>query len=584
MAVARESGLGFVRDINWGTHVCQFYKTKQDLIDILVPYFSNGLRNNEFCIWVTSEFLTEEEAISAMSKAMPDFSKYLENGQMEIFPHTDWYLKEGKFELHRVLKGWVEKHDKAIAAGYAGMRVTGNPFWIDNKKDWDDFQEYEDEINNTIDDYKMLALCTYALDKCGADEIVDVVTNHKCAMIKRSGKWTAMESSANKKMDEALRKSESRFVDLYSSMTEGVAFHEIIYDTSGKAVDYVITGVNPAYERVTGLCKIDAVGKRASELYGTGDATNLYIYAQVSSTGKPTTFETYFPQVDKHFSISCTSSSRGRFTTVFHDITKRKKAEEALLQAKAKLQEYTDNLEVLVEERTEALKDAERLAAIGATAGMVGHDIRNPLQAIIGDLYLIKEELENTPQDDCKQSIQESLGGIEENIFYINKIVSDLQDYTKPVNPNIENVNLRDLINSTIILINIPENIETKIAVEGNLSLKVDAFYLRRILTNLTINAMQAMPKGGNLTINAVSKKDKVNISVEDSGVGIPEDVRAKLFMPLFTTKSKGQGLGLAVVKRFVEGLNGKIAFESQEGNGTKFIIELPLETANTYR
>ena len=127
------------------------------------------------------------------------------------------------------------------------------------------------------------------------------------------------------------------------------------------------------------------------------------------------------------------------------NITKRKLAEE-------KLAEYSKNLEEIVKQRTAQLKDSERLAAIGQTAGMVGHDIRNPLQAITGDLYLLKEELAIIPEGESRQVMQESIDAIDENIVYINKIVSDLQDYTRPLKPNIEKVNLKDLINSTFIV------------------------------------------------------------------------------------------------------------------------------------
>lgn len=821
MARVRKSGLDFVGDINWGTHMCQFYKTKQDLVDVLVPYFVNGLKNNEFCVWVTSEFLNKEEAIAAMQKALPGFSDYLSKGQMEILPYTEWYLKEGKFELHRVLNGWVDKHDKAIAAGYAGMRVTGNPFWIDNKKEWDDFAAYEAEINNVIDDYKLLVLCTYSLEKCNAEEIIDVVINHKFAMIKRAGKWSLIESSATKKMEETLRKAERRFADLYASMTEGVALHEMLYSSLGTPVDYKIVDVNPAFERLTGLCREDTVGKKASELYGVGDAPYINIYSQVAASGNPVSFETYFQPMDKSFSISCTSFSKGKFTTVFHDITERKKSEQALMQAKIEwertfdsvpdliaildtqhqivrvnkamakalgivpevciglkcygcvhgsdsppkacphaktlrdgkehieelhedhlggdfivsttplfdeqgkmtgsvhvardittrkklekqLQTYTKNLERTVETRTVSLKasedryrllfdsidegfcivemvfdpdgkpvdfrfleinstferqtglkdakgklmrslvpnheehwfeiygriavtgepmrftneakalnrwydvyafpvgegtirkvgilfnditprrnlekqlqDQERMATIGQTAGMVGHDIRNPLQAITGDLYLLKEDLRDVPGEEIRASMQESIDAIDQNIIYIDKIVSDLQDYTRPIKPNAEAVNVRNIVNSTLSLSIVPESIETNVLVDANLTLTTDAAYLKRVLTNLVINAVQAMSKGGKLSVTAKTDGINMQIFIEDTGTGIPEEVKPHLFKPLFTTKSKGQGLGLAVVKRLVEGLNGTISFESSEGNGTKFKVELPLK------
>jgi hypothetical protein len=167
-----------VGGLPWGTHFCQFYTTRQDLLDILVPYFRAGLENNEFCVWVTSDFFTKEDALKAMVKDVLGFQERLEKGQMEIFPYTDWYLKGGSFDLRRTLNMWMEKYDKALSRGFAGMRVSGAPHWIDNKKDWDDFMTYEAEINNVIGPTKLLVLCTYSLENCGVAEIMDVVNNH----------------------------------------------------------------------------------------------------------------------------------------------------------------------------------------------------------------------------------------------------------------------------------------------------------------------------------------------------------------------------------------------------------------------
>jgi signal transduction histidine kinase len=257
--------------------------------------------------------------------------------------------------------------------------------------------------------------------------------------------------------------------------------------------------------------------------------------------------------------------------TTFVDITERKKAEE-------KLEEYRKNLETLVEERTKQLKDAERLAAIGATAGMVGHDIRNPLQAITSDIYLAKSDLASMPECEGKQNVQESLEEIGKNVYYINKIVSDLQDYARPLTPKLEEVDLEQTVHFVLANLNIPGNITIKHSIKKDLpKLKTDQSYIQRILTNLANNAIQAMPNGGKLTIAASSKNGKAIITLEDTGEGIPENVRNKLFTPLVTTKSKGQGFGLAVVKRFTEGMGGTVTFESEVGKGTKFIIELPV-------
>jgi PAS domain S-box-containing protein len=230
---------------------------------------------------------------------------------------------------------------------------------------------------------------------------------------------------------------------------------------------------------------------------------------------------------------------------------------------------------IIVEDKTE-IEQNKRLSVIGQTAGMVGHDIRNPLQAITSDLYLIKEEIKETPECQKRQGIQESLASIEDNIFYINKIVSDLQDYTRPIAPLLTEVNLAELLKDILAAVNIPKYIEVNQETSNNLTVKTDTAYIKRIVSNLVINAVQAMPEGGKLTLKTQKTDGEIAISVVDTGVGIPEEAKGKIFSPLFTTKSKGQGLGLAVVKHLVTGLKGNVTFESQQGKGTTFTITLP--------
>ena len=255
---------------------------------------------------------------------------------------------------------------------------------------------------------------------------------------------------------------------------------------------------------------------------------------------------------------------------IAHDITERKKAER-------ELEKRAKNLESLVEERTRALRDSERLAAIGATAGMVGHDIRNPLQAITSDVYLLKTELVSMPDGEDKKNAKESLDGIEKNVDYINKIVADLQDFARPLKPNAEETDLKIIIDELLTKNSLPKNVKVSVKVETDtMKVVADSAYINRIMYNLVINAVQAMPKGGKLTIHSYKEANDVLITVKDTGVGIPEKVKSKLFTPMFTTKSKGQGFGLAVIKRMTEALGGTVTFESQEGKGTTFTIRLP--------
>jgi len=228
------------------------------------------------------------------------------------------------------------------------------------------------------------------------------------------------------------------------------------------------------------------------------------------------------------------------------------------------------------------LKDSERLAAIGLTAGMVGHDIRNPLQAITGEIYLAKTELDPAPDSDAKKNVLENLQEIENNVNYINKIVADLQDFSRPLNPQIEEIDLKTIIDKLLEKNDLPKNIDLEVRVDAAARKAVsDSTFINRILHNLINNSVQAMPNGGKLSILAHKETNELVITVEDTGVGVPEAAKNKLFTPMFTTKAKGQGLGLAVIKRMTESLGGTVTFESKKDKGTTFTVRLPPKKTN---
>jgi len=242
---------------------------------------------------------------------------------------------------------------------------------------------------------------------------------------------------------------------------------------------------------------------------------------------------------------------------------------------------YSDHLEELVEERTRELREvqenllkSQRLAAIGEAASMVGHDLRNPLQAITFVLYLMQRELESSPS----KSLEEKVETLQEQVEYMNKVVSDLQDYARPLKPNLVETEVHELVKGTLSAITLPKNVDISIIADDDFpKLKVDPTFMKRVLNNLVTNALQAMPDGGRLTVRACTDSEAAFISLQDTGVGIPKENLSKLFQPLFTTKSKGQGLGLAVCKRLVEALKGDIMVESEIGKGTTFTVKIPL-------
>lgn len=257
----------------------------------------------------------------------------------------------------------------------------------------------------------------------------------------------------------------------------------------------------------------------------------------------------------------------------------RLRAKEQVQEYAAQLKQQTDHLEELVVERTAQLKNAERLAGIGETAAMIGHDLRNPLQAMqyMVDLQKLRSERISPDQraSDDWQEVQTLCERMSEQIYYMDKIVSDLQDYARPIAPEREEVAISAFIED--VLESLPRSDGVQIVTDvDDLVVTADSRLMQRVFTNLILNALQAMPDGGTLTISAAASDGSVAISVHDTGVGIPEAMKDKLFSPLTTGKAKGTGLGLAVVKRIVEAHGGTITFTSEEEKGTTFIVTLP--------
>ncbi len=249
-----------------------------------------------------------------------------------------------------------------------------------------------------------------------------------------------------------------------------------------------------------------------------------------------------------------------------------------LQQHRKDLQQVNFELESALKDEAKRLESSERLAALGETAGMIGHDIRNPLQAIINELFIAKELANDALlSNDEKNEAMTMIDTVQKQIDYISKIVSDMQEYSRPLTPEYNEVRLAELIKDILLTIPIPENIELSKSIEENAVFRTDSTFIRRVLTNLINNAVQAMPEGGKLELSCSRIERAIQIFVSDTGKGIPEEIKPHIFKPLKTTKAKGHGFGLAVAKRLVESLNGSITFESEVGKGTKFTILLPI-------
>ncbi|MBS1251653.1 MAG: Globin-coupled histidine kinase [Anaerolineales bacterium] len=263
------------------------------------------------------------------------------------------------------------------------------------------------------------------------------------------------------------------------------------------------------------------------------------------------------------------------------EVAERRRAEEAL-------EEYSERLEEMVEERTQELRDAqdqlirrEKLAALGELAGGVGHELRNPLGVITNAVYYL-----NMVLSDADAKTQEYLHLIDAEAKNAASIISDLLDLARTKSANRTPSQVSKLVARVIERNPPPEDVTLKVDVPEDLPpVFVDPRQIEQVLANLVINAYQAMPEGGRLTIEncelSIDNSDTpmIAIRIRDTGAGIAPENMGKIFEPLFTTKAKGIGLGLAISKKLVEANGGQIRVESEgmPGKGTTFRVFLPI-------
>ena len=227
-----KTGLVIPDRVPWGTHLCQFYETTHDLLEVLVPYFREGLAANESCIWITSDPLSVREAKDALQAAVPELEHYLTTGQMEITPYEEWYLLGGSFSINAVLTSWCTKGKTALDKGYAGLRATGDAACLPDEHRAD-FVAYEKQVQASLPTQKIIALCSYPLTRCTASQVIEAINAHDYAIIRRQGGWECIESKGRKQLLDRLQVQKHAVASSISPM--------VMMDLAGN-----LTYVNPA--------------------------------------------------------------------------------------------------------------------------------------------------------------------------------------------------------------------------------------------------------------------------------------------------------------------------------------------------
>jgi PAS domain S-box-containing protein len=223
----------------------------------------------------------------------------------------------------------------------------------------------------------------------------------------------------------------------------------------------------------------------------------------------------------------------------------------------------------------EELAKSLRLATVGETAAMVGHDLRNPLQGIAGATYNLKTHLGRRIDSETREALEI----IEQSIQHSDKIIGDLLEYSRELHLELIETNVKSITQDTLAKVEIPKGVRVVDSTKDQPRMKLDVGKMRRVFLNLMVNALDAMPKGGTLTIASARSGDNVHVTFKDTGEGMTTETLTKLWSPLYTTKAQGMGFGLSIAKRLVEAHGGTISVKTKLGKGSTFTVTLPIKT-----
>ena len=325
----RPTGIAGAGELPWGGHFGVFYVSQQELLEVLVPFIKTGLQNNELCSWEMEPPLTVAIAKQALAEAMPNLAEYVARGQIELIaprPAPPASPSPPAESLDRRLDG-------AILAGFDGLRLVrpaapGKP------------GSAPAVLGLGVGQRNIIAAFVYSRAGLAAADLMEVVQDHRFALVCSSGRWEVLAGSEARIARDALARSEVKLRSLFANMSEGFAFHRIVLDGQGRPCDYIFLEINPAFEHLTGLDARRAIGKRVTEILpGIDKDPTDWIgkYGRVALTGEPMQFESHAAPLGKWYAVSAFSPHKGYFAVTFADITDRKKAEAQRQEAEGRL-------------------------------------------------------------------------------------------------------------------------------------------------------------------------------------------------------------------------------------------------------
>jgi len=581
----RNSGIEVLGELPWGSHFCNFFESKEDLLQILVPYFKAGLINNEFCLWITSDPVTVEAAYEALRTEIQDFDKYESKEQITILSHEDWYLKDKTFVPDIVINGWYQKLNRSLNKGFDGMRVSGNEAWLDREV-WKNFIDYERNLNTSLKDQRMIVLCTYPLAKCDAHAVFDVSQVHEIALTRRKGDWEIVEVPAIKKTKSQLARDKKELEEKVAERTRELTVintklikeieqHKITQDTLLRTeanLRTVFEATDTAYLLLEPDLTILLFNHRAADFVrkvfnwklNAGDNIHDFLTAdrQVQFTdrvqravkGEQISYETNFALKDdsslwyhvRLFPVPKDDAGIFGLVLALSDITERKLLEKQLERERMeKQQEITDAVITAEENERQEL----------------GRELHDNVQQILVSarlfLSMIKKENTSEPGYSFLQQTNQMI------LTAINEIRNLSHSM---ITPFMEKTTLKEAIENLIFNTTSTSGIKISMEAIGLDEEKLPEklrLTVYRIIQEQFSNILK-YAKASAVVLKLVQDNENLILTIHDNGVG-------------FDTSKKAEGIGLMNIKTRATLFNGEVTIRSSPGQGFELFVMMKL-------
>jgi PAS domain S-box-containing protein len=448
----RKSGIEILGDIPWGSHFCQFYETKKDLLQLLVPYFKAGIENNEYCLWVTCDPISIEEAYRALQEAIIDFDKYVNNKSIEIIPYGDWYRRKGMFDEKLVSGALKEKLQDAMRRGYEGLRVNCDETWL-NPNERDHFMEFERSINSWLPNLRMIIFCTYPLQQTSGGFFSEVAHAHEWVISRRKERWEILETPAlkmkkselveqNKQLDALVAERTKELEKEIEERAKVEAKFKAIVEQSLVGFYIIHNGkfsyVNPQFAKIFGYTQEELIDSPAAAVIHPDDRERFIENVRIQMEGEKETLhyeakglkktgKTIWIEVFCHGTIG--EKTKAIMGTVL-DITKRKKAEILLMYEKDLSSSIIESIPGIFELYDRQFRFVRWNKQFEIVSGYTPDEIRN--LHVVDDLtfggerekrYNILKRIYETGRDEGEVTITVK-GGREIPLYFVGQLIN----------------------------------------------------------------------------------------------------------------------------------------------------------------